>query len=48
VPVFDLLEEAFDLLFVEVGFLEERADRGQVEAAGLLALFEELLQTRVD
>ena len=41
VPFLELLEEAGGLLVVEIGFLEELADRGEVEAAELLSLLQQ-------
>ena len=40
VPLLQLLEEAGGLILVEIGFLQELADRGEVEAAELLSLFQ--------
>ena len=37
----ELLEEAGGLIVVEICFLEELADRGEVEAAELLSLFQQ-------
>ena len=39
----ELLEEPGRLVFVEVGLLQELADRGEIEAAGLLSLFQQRL-----
>ena len=43
VPFLELFEEAGGLVLVEVGFLEELAHRGEVEAAELLSLFQHCL-----
>ena len=45
--LFELLEEAGRLIVVEVGLLEELADRGKVEATELLSLFQQSLQAFV-
>src|SRR6266540_5554821 len=48
VSLLELLEEARDLLLVEIRFLQELVDGRQVETAGLLALLEQRLKSLVD
>jgi hypothetical protein len=43
VALFELLVEALHLLFVELGLLEELADRRQIQAAVFLALLEQCM-----